>query len=133
MSDKRFGNRRSGADWPRRYLDYLSAEKGLAPNTIAAYRTDLNRLESAMGGRPLEGAREEDLRRALREMRVAGSSPRSVARWVVAVRGFFSHLVLENVIRNDPSANLEAPRTWHALPKTLTAEEVEVLLTAPDP
>ncbi|UCE87967.1 MAG: site-specific tyrosine recombinase XerD [Deltaproteobacteria bacterium] len=116
----------------QRYLDYLSAEKGLAPNTIAAYRSDLARLQRSMKGRRLERAREEDLLRALRQMRLAGSSPRSVARWVVAVRRFFSHLLAEGAIRQDPSANLEAPRTWRALPRTLTAKEVESLLDAPD-
>jgi integrase/recombinase XerD len=113
------------------YLEYLAAERGLAPNTLAAYRSDLQRLARSMGRRPLERAREEDLLRALRHMRVAGSSPRSVARWVVAVRGFFSHLLLEGVVRQDPSAHLEAPRTWRALPKTLTPDEVEALLAAP--
>jgi len=124
---------RRGADpWLGRYLDYLSAEKGLAPNTIAAYRSDLSRLARSLGARRLERAREEDLLRALRHMRLAGSSPRSVARWVVAVRGFFSHLHAEGAIRDDPSANLDAPRTWRPLPKTLTAGEVEALLAAPD-
>jgi len=114
-----------------RYLEYLAAERGLALNTLAAYRSDLGRLARSMGRRPLERAREEDLLRALRHMRVGGSSPRSVARWVVAVRGFFSHLLLEGVVRQDPSAHLEAPRTWRTLPKTLTPGEVEVLLAAP--
>jgi integrase/recombinase XerD len=114
------------------YLDYLAAERGLAPNTIAAYRSDLLRLARSMGGKELERAREEDLRRALRHMRLAGSSPRSVARWVVAVRGFFSHLHGEGVIRRDPSAHLETPRTWRRLPQTLSAAEVEALLGAPD-
>jgi len=118
-------------DWLGRYLDYLSAEKGLAPNTITAYRSDLLRLARALGRRPLERAKTEDLLGTLREMRLAGNSPRSVARWIVVARGFFSHLVVEGVIRQDPSAHLESPRTWRPLPKTLTPEEVERLLAAP--
>jgi integrase/recombinase XerD len=123
---------RGGVDRLGRYLDYLSAEKGLAPNTIAAYRSDLTRLARSMGRRSLERARQEDLLGALRRMRLAGASPRSVARWVVAVRGFFSYLLLEGVIGSDPSAKLEAPRTWRSLPKAITAEEVEALIAAPD-
>jgi len=107
-------------------------QEWLARNTIAAYRSDLLRLARALGGRPLERARSEDLKRAMRHMRVAGGSPRSVARWLAAVRGFFSHLVAEGVVRDDPSAHLEAPRTWPSLPRTLTAAEVESLLAAPD-
>jgi integrase/recombinase XerD len=127
--------RKKGArdvDRLERYLDYLSAEKGLAPNTISAYRTDLQRLARALGRRPIARAKTEDLLATLREMRLAGNSPRSVARWIVVVRGFFSHLVVEGVIRQDPSAHLESPRTWRPLPKTLTPEEVERLLAAPE-
>ena len=67
------------------YLEYLAAERGLAPNTLAAYRSDLQRLARSMGRRPLERAREEDLLRALRHMRVAGSSPRASARAVTGL------------------------------------------------
>jgi integrase/recombinase XerD len=114
-----------------RYLDYLSAEKGLAPNTVAAYRSDLIRLQRSLSGRSLERAREADLLTAMRKMRVAGNSPRSVARWVVAVKGFFAHLHAEETIARNPSAELEPPRTWRSLPKTLSAGEVEALLAAP--
>jgi integrase/recombinase XerD len=114
------------------YLDYLAAEKGLAPNTISAYRSDLCRLARALGSRSLDRAREEDLRRTLRQMRMEGRSPRSAARWVVAVRRFFAHLHAEGVVRRDPAAHLEAPRAWRSLPKTLSPQEVEALLDAPD-
>jgi integrase/recombinase XerD len=125
-------NGRSGDVWLARYLDYLAAERGLAANTLAAYRSDLVRLARFLGSRSLERTREEDLRRCLRQMRVEGRSPRSAARWVVAVRGFFSYLHAEGVLARDPSAHLEAPRTWRTLPKTLSPEEVERLLEAPD-
>jgi integrase/recombinase XerD len=65
-------------------------------------------------------------------MRIEGSSPRSVARWLVAIRGFFSHLLAEEGIRADPSAHLDAPRVWRTLPKVLSFAEVEALLAAPD-
>jgi integrase/recombinase XerD len=114
-----------------RYLDYLSAEKGLAPNTLSAYRSDLIRLHRSLSGRTLERVREADLLTAMRHMRVAGSSPRSVARWVVAIKGFFAYLQAEETIARNPSAELESPRTWRTLPKTLSAGEVEALLAAP--
>jgi integrase/recombinase XerD len=132
VSEEGAGGGREDQSWLERYLDYLSAEKGLAGNTIAAYRSDLARLQRSMGRRPLERAREEDLLRALRHMRLKGSSPRSVARWIVAVRGFVSHLVVEGAMGQDPAANLQAPRTWRPLPRTLTAAEVEALLEMPD-
>jgi len=129
MSDP---TQQASVDWLARYLDYLAVEKGLAVNTVVAYRSDLARLRRALGRRALTKAREEDLLRVLREMRVEGRSPRSVARWLVAVRGFYAFLDDEGVLEGDPSAHVEAPRTWRSLPKVLSTAEVESLLACPD-
>lgn len=119
--------------WLARYLDYLTAERGLAANTVEAYRRDLESLAAALGpDRRLEQARREDLLKQLRRMRLDGRSPRSIARWLVAVRGFFRHLVAEEVITEDPTAHLDTPRTWRSLPKVLSFAEVEALIAAPD-
>jgi integrase/recombinase XerD len=129
--------RRSGGAPPpegllARYLDYLSAERGLAANTLAAYRADLQRLDAALGRRSLDQTRREDLLRVLRRMRLDGRSPRSVARWIVAARGFFAYLIAEGLIAEDPTAHLDSPRIWRSLPKVLSFGEVEALLRAPD-
>ena len=127
------GTRRRRPDgWIVRYLDYLSAERGLAENTIAAYRSDLARLARSLGSRTLDRAREEDLLRVLRHMRLGGISARSVARWLAAVRGFYGFLLAEGLLEQDPSAQLEAPRALRTLPKTLGSADVEALLSAPD-
>jgi len=119
--------------WFARYLDYLVAEKGLSQNTIVAYRTDLTRLlRSLATGRRLEQARRADLLRVLQTMRLQGRSPRSVARWIVAVKGFFGYLVSDGVIDEDPSAHLDSPRVWRSLPKVLNFDEVDALLATPD-
>jgi len=119
--------------WFARYLDYLAVEKGLAPNTIAAYRNDLNRLKRSLArGRRPEEASRADLLRILQRMRLDARSPRSVARWIVAIKGFFGYLLAEGVVNEDPSAHLDSPRVWRSLPKVLTFEEVEALLAAPD-
>jgi integrase/recombinase XerD len=114
------------------YLDYLVVEKGLSANTIAAYRSDLNRLRKSLGPkRKLERATKEDLLKVLNQMRVEGRAPRSVARWIVAVKGFFAYMLEEGVLTRDPAAHLESPRIWRALPKVLSFAEVEALLAAP--
>jgi integrase/recombinase XerD len=118
--------------WFARYLDHLLVERGLSPNTVAAYRTDLQRLQRSLRGRRLEQATRGDLLRVLRQMRVEGRSPRSVARWIVAVKGFFEHLISEGILEEDPAANVDSPRVWRSLPKVLSFEEVEDLLRAPD-
>jgi integrase/recombinase XerD len=116
-----------------RYLDHIVAEKGLSVNTATAYRADLLRLQRALGAeRELQSATREDLMKVLRGMRLEGRSPRSVARWLVAVRRFFGYALGEGLVSDDPTAHLDAPRTWRSLPKVLTFEEVETLLAAPD-
>jgi len=121
------------AGWFARYLDYLVAEKGLSANTVAAYRSDIEHLRAGLReNRRLEQADAADLARCLRRMRSGGRAPRSVARWIVAVRGFFAYLLGQEVIEEDPASRLDAPRVWRSLPKVLSFEEVDVLLSAPD-
>ena len=124
--------RKQPKGWFARYLDHLTVEKGLARNTVEAYRADLSRLAAAMPRRRVERAGREDLLRVMRRMRLDGCSPRSVARWVVAVRGFFTWLVAEGQLDEDPSAHIDAPKTWKTLPKVLDAQDVDALMAAPD-
>ena len=114
------------------WLDHLAAERGLAQNSLSAYERDLAFLARLMEGRPLASAGQDDLLRALRTMRTSGRSPRSVARWLVAVRGFYGWLAADAAIAEDPTARLEAPRTWKTLPKVLDGADVARLLEAPD-
>jgi len=60
-------------------------------------------------------------------------SPRSVARAIACVRGYFKFLLVEKSIEADPAEDLRAPRAWPALPKYLDLEEVDRLLAQPDP
>ncbi len=116
-----------------RYLDYLLAERGLSQNTITAYGADLRRLRRHLGPkRKIEKAGRDDLLAILKQMRVEGRSPRSVARWIVSVKSFFAYLMGEGAITIDPAAHLDSPRIWRSLPKVLSFAEVEALLAAPD-
>jgi integrase/recombinase XerD len=114
------------------WLEHLAAERGLARNTLAAYRRDLAALQRELKGRGLGSAVDGDLLLALRRMRTAGRSPRSVARWLVAVRGFYTWLTREGAIAENPAARLEPPKVWKTLPKVLDGRDVERLLEAPD-
>lgn len=115
------------------YLDHLTAERGLSGNTVDAYRRDLAILAREIGNRrKLADARQEDLLRVLRRMRADGRSPRSVARWIVAVRGFFSWLLARGRIESNPAEHVDSPKVWKRLPAVLTPEEVERLLATPD-
>ncbi|ANM28838.1 hypothetical protein ABI59_03285 [Acidobacteria bacterium Mor1] len=119
--------------WFAQYLTYLIAERGLSRNTVDAYRRDLQTLGLHLGERRLEEACRDDLLAVLRGMQIEGRSPRSVRRWIVAMRGFFRYLLAEKVIQEDPTAHLDAPRAMRSLPKVLDSDEVDSLLAAPDP
>jgi integrase/recombinase XerD len=115
-----------------RYLDHLVAERGLSANTAAAYRSDVRCLARHLGARALSRAREADLLDVLRRMRVQGRSPRSVARWIATMRGFYAFLVAEGLVAADPTSRLQAPRSFRPLPRVMNAQEIEALLGAPD-
>jgi integrase/recombinase XerD len=123
-----------------RYVDHLRAERGLAGNTVDAYRRDLalyaRYLEEVGIGDPREVA-ADDLEAFvgwLRQRRSASGQPyanSSVARIVVAVRGFHRFLAREGLTEADASADLGTPRAARSLPKALSVADVERLLAAP--
>jgi integrase/recombinase XerD len=117
-----------------RYLDHLAVERGLAGNTVAAYRRDLCGLGAALeeAGRDLLTAVPADLAAEIRRMRRAGLSPRTISRAVSAARGFYAHLVAEGERADDPAADLATPKLLQRLPTVLSEEQVEALLQAPD-
>jgi len=117
-----------------RYLDHLAVERGLAGNTVAAYRRDLVALGAALeeAGRDLLTALPADLAAEIRRMRRAGLSPRTISRAVSAARGFYAHLVAEGERADDPAADLATPKLLQRLPTVLSEDQVEALLQAPD-
>ena len=117
-----------------RWLDELATERGLAANSLAAYRRDLLRLEEdlrAQGVEPLaadSAALAGHLRRLLR----AGMAPRTQRRALAAMRGFYGHLLAAGERDANPAEPLLPPRKMRQLPKVLAEPEVEALLAAPD-
>ena len=116
------------------YLDHLRVARRLAEHTLASYGRDLAILSRAAAGleKPIAALDRADLEAAVRERVGGGAAPRSVARYVAAVRGFYRFLVLDRRMDHSPADDLRAPRAWPGLPTYLSAEEVDRLLTAPD-
>jgi integrase/recombinase XerD len=116
------------------YLRHLEVERRVASNTLEAYRRDLIRLQrfSAARQRPLEALSRGDLEAFVREAMTSGLSPTSAARLVATTRGFFRFLRLGNRIEHNPADDLHAPRAFVSLPRFLSLEEVDALLSAPD-
>jgi integrase/recombinase XerD len=116
------------------YIDHLRVERGLAENSIVAYRHDLLRLAAHAGDRRKRvlDLRQRDLTDFIARLREGGLSARSAARAVHAVRGLYRFAVREGRIQVDPMENLKAPRAFPALPRHLTSVQVDALLAAPD-
>ena len=121
-------------DLIREYLLYLKVEKGLAPNSVEAYRRDLVRLRAWADkqGRAAEALGKSDVSQLIMSLSREGLAPRSTARVLTAVRGFYRFLLLDGHVSADPTAEISAPQAGQKLPRFLTREEVEQLLAAPD-
>ncbi|TVR36098.1 MAG: site-specific tyrosine recombinase XerD [Nitriliruptor sp.] len=123
-----------------RYIDHLRAERGLAANTIEAYRRDLSLYRSYLEDVAIDDPLEvsgEDLEAFVGWLRQRSSAtggayaPSSVSRIVVAVRGFHRFLAREGLADEDVGTQLGAPSNARPLPKALSIEEVGRLLQAP--
>ena len=115
------------------YIDATWMERGLAENTLAAYRADLRRFSAWLSGRDrrLATATRADVLEYLAGF--SASPPRSIARRLSSLRRFYRYLVRHGRIAADPCARVEAPRIGRVLPDALSEAEVEALLQAPDP
>src|SRR5258708_39107129 len=116
------------------YLDHLRVERRLADHTLESYARDLSALAAvaAGAGRPVDRLDRAALELFVREQRGRGLAPRSVARLVAAVRGFYRFLVLDRRLDHNPADDLRPPRAWPALPKFLSLEDVDRLIAQPD-
>jgi integrase/recombinase XerD len=112
------------------YLTYLRYERRLAEHTLDSYARDLRDLCEYAAGleRAVERLTRRDLEAFVRSLMTEGRSPRSVARMVACVRGFYRFLALHRHIRDNPAVDLAAPRAWKVLPKFLSTDQVEQLL-----
>jgi integrase/recombinase XerD len=116
------------------YLDHLRVVRRLADHSVESYGRDLALLGRFAAGRrrSLTVLTRPDLEACVRELMADGYSPRSVARLVACIRGFYKFLVLDRRLAENPAADVHAPRAWPALPTYLSVEEVDKLLGAPD-
>jgi len=115
------------------FVDYLRVEKGLASNTVAAYRRDMSKLAKHAEALGMELAQlgRDDLDGWMSRLSEEGLSPRSSGRALHAARAFFRFMTVSRIIREDPTELLTTPREFRPLPRYLNREEVEALLGAP--
>jgi integrase/recombinase XerD len=112
------------------YNSYLCVEKGLRPLTCEAYLSDLRIFAEFLEGRDgvLLTATQEDVTSFLEHMRTHGIESRSSARKLSCLRGFYKWLLLDRRVNHDPTVNIESPKAWKVLPKSLAEPEVAEML-----
>jgi integrase/recombinase XerD len=112
------------------YQAYLRVEKGLRPLTCEAYDSDLKTFAEVIEERNgvLLTAMQEDVAAFLEHLRSHGIDQRSAARKLSCLRGFYKWLLLDRRIHHDPTVNIESPKAWKVLPKSLAEPEVTEML-----
>jgi integrase/recombinase XerD len=116
------------------FLTHVQVEKGLAANTLSAYRRDLAKFDEFARKRKLQmtTVKRDDLVDFLASLYRQKLESKTVARHLVTLRNFFRHAQVQEFIAEDPTSSLESPKIRRALPGYLRLEEVERLLQLPD-
>ncbi len=116
------------------YLAYLQGVRRMSPNTVESYGRDLAALASFARerGADVSSLARKDLEAFVRQLMSGGLAPRSVARAVASIRGFYRYLAVERKADTSPADDLRPPKAWPSLPKFLSLEEVDRLLAQPD-
>ncbi len=115
------------------FLDYLRIEKGLARLTITAYASDIGQFSEFLEKRKrtLLTAARINVRDFLQQLFSCQVDGRSVGRKLSALRHLYRYLLLDKKMEHDPTLNIESPRQWKVLPKSLGRDEMEATLAAP--
>ncbi|MDE1161028.1 MAG: tyrosine recombinase [Acidobacteriaceae bacterium] len=114
----------------KEYAMHLRVERGLRPLSCEAYATDLGMFAEFLEGRNvvLMVARQDEVSGFMQHLREHGQESRSVARKLSSLRGFYRWLLKDKRITHDPTVNIESPKAWKVLPKSLPAADVNEML-----
>ncbi len=117
-------------DYLKGFLNYLSAEKGLSKNTAESYRLDLKKYRDFLlsADKDFLSASRPDIVDFIEVLRNEGYALSSICRFISSVKGLYRYLIIESFIKDDPSENLQSPKKWERLPKSLSVPEVESFL-----
>jgi integrase/recombinase XerD len=112
------------------FLEMLAAERGAAENTLAGYRRDLEDFSEFLGRRQSAKATTEDISSYMSDLTGRGFAASSQARRLSALKQYFKFLYAEGQRSDDPTRTLSAPKKRQSLPKVLTVEDVDKLISA---
>jgi len=116
------------------FIYHLAVERGLAANTLVSYRTDLNGYIAfcrQYGLVNMQQAGKDAIMSYLFQLQLKGRSPATISRQLAAIKSLYRFAVNEGVVNKDPAQELEAPKPAQRLPRILTVEEVDLLLSQP--
>ncbi len=114
------------------FLSYLRAERGLAFNTILAYKSDLT-IFFAFCSKELQSISQEDFFLFLAFLKSRNYAESSIFRLITTLKSFFQFLKKEELLSHDVTHYLENPKIWQTIPEVLSVEEMGRLLEVPDP
>ena len=117
-----------------RFGDFLTLEQGSSPQTLEAYRRDVERLAAYARTKSAQSpidVTSRMLREFVYHLKDVGLAPSSIRRNISAVRTYFRFLLSDGVVARDPSERLETPKRWRTLPDVLTVEEITRLIASP--
>ncbi|HHX74439.1 MAG TPA: site-specific tyrosine recombinase XerD [Firmicutes bacterium] len=119
----------------RDFIAYLSVEKGLATNTLEAYRRDITSFAHFLKQNGVAGFEEAQRRHIvayLQSLQKCGRAASTLSRNLASIRSFFNYLFAEKRIGENPAADMESPKLEKRLPRVLSTQEVDLLLEQPD-
>lgn len=117
-----------------KFIIALRVEKGLADNSLQAYRSDLKLLSKILKnfGKSLLTMDRDDLITVVATLKEDGKSDASISRFMSSTRGFYKYALTDGLLKREPTAYTESRKSWQTLPRFLTEEEVNALLDQPD-
>lgn len=115
------------------FINYLAVERGLAKNTLMAYRRDLDKYAAFLKTGQNEDAgalRREHVTDFMFDQKERGMSTSSICRSLAAVKMFHRFLVRERLAKEDPTYLIETPKIWKRVPEVMSLQEVEAMIKA---
>ncbi|MCX8093512.1 MAG: site-specific tyrosine recombinase XerD [Candidatus Goldbacteria bacterium] len=115
-----------------KYVNFLTFEKGLANNSIIAYKNDIKIFHDFLIKNKISMVKEDELIDFIFYMKTNKYSELSIARALVSIKNFFVFLIKEKKIKNNPFENFDAFKTHKKIPEVLSMDEIEKLINTPD-
>ncbi len=117
------------------FLSYLAIEKGLSKNTIESYGRDVRKLTLFLNQNKISEVNDvkyDNILDFLSHLKKQQFSDTTTARTIVSIKQFFKYLLIEKILKEDPSSQIQTPKMKKAIPGVISLEDVEKILAAPD-